>query len=126
MVYSNYECSSAFCLSMTFCSLLRMAWWPSTGKELSSWLSALAVLILCSLNCLCSFPIWCPGQDVDFSSYRFLIVAYSSTFQIIETDRGTPNTPCVELDSCLIEKVSNLPFVPGASQPDVKSNNNKH
>ena len=62
---------------------------------------------------------------MDFSCYRFLIVAYSSTFQIIETDRGTPNTPCAELDSCLI--VSNLPFVPGASQPDVNNNNNnKH
>ena len=35
----------------------RIAWWPSTGKELSRRLSALAVFILCHLGCVCSFPI---------------------------------------------------------------------
>ena len=38
----------------------------SAGKELSSWLSTLAFLILCRLNCMCSFPIWYLGQDVEF------------------------------------------------------------
>ena len=68
MVYSNCQCSSTFCLSMTFCPFyLELAWWPSAGKELlSSWLSALAILILCHLNCMCSFPVWCLGQDVVF------------------------------------------------------------
>ena len=32
-----------------------------------SWLSALAVLILYRLNCMCSFPIWCLGQDVELN-----------------------------------------------------------
>ena len=36
------------------------------GKELCSWLSTLAVFILCCLNCMCPFPIWCLGQDVEF------------------------------------------------------------
>ena len=42
----------------------RNEWWPSAGKELSSGLSA--CFILCSLNCLYSFPVWCLGQDVAF------------------------------------------------------------
>ena len=46
--------------------LFRIAWWPSAGKELSSWISAVAVLISCSLKGMCSFPIWCLGQDVEF------------------------------------------------------------
>ena len=33
--------------------------------DISSWLSALAILILCRLNCMCYFPIWCLGQDVE-------------------------------------------------------------
>ena len=49
------------CLYVLF-FLFRIAWWPSAGF----WLSALAVLILCRLNCMCSFPVWCPGQDVEF------------------------------------------------------------
>ena len=38
MVHSIYHCSFAFVLSLTFCSLFALcgiAWWPSTGKELS-------------------------------------------------------------------------------------------
>ena len=46
--------------------LFMIAWWPFSGKELSSWLSTLAVYILCRLNCRCPFPIWCLGQDVEF------------------------------------------------------------
>ena len=35
-------------------------------------------------------------------------------FQFVETDRGTPNTACAELDSGLIEEVSDLHLLPGA------------
>ena len=34
--------------------LFRKAWWPPSGKKLSSWLSACAVYILCRQNCMCS------------------------------------------------------------------------
>ena len=44
--------------------LFRIAWWPSAGKELSSWLSDLVGLILCPLNCMSSFPVGCLGQGV--------------------------------------------------------------
>ena len=37
--------------------LSRIARWPSAGKELSSWLSVFATLMLCHLNCMCTFPI---------------------------------------------------------------------
>ena len=47
------------CLGLLFI-WFRIALWPSAGKELSSWLSARAVFILCRLNCTCSFPfgVW--------------------------------------------------------------------
>ena len=35
-------------------------------KELSSRFPAGAVFILCHPNCICSFSIWRPGQDVEF------------------------------------------------------------
>ena len=36
-------------------------------KELISWLSALAVFFYAGpLNCLCSFPVWCLQNDVEF------------------------------------------------------------
>ena len=59
MVYSNCQCSSAFCSSMTFLLILvRIALWPSAGKELSSWLSVCAVSLYAGLNCVCiSFPL---------------------------------------------------------------------
>ena len=38
-------------------TMLRIAWWTSAGKELTSWPSACAVFSLCSLDCLCSFPV---------------------------------------------------------------------
>ena len=37
--------------------LFRIAWWPSAGKELSLWLSACVVFILCCLSCVCFFPV---------------------------------------------------------------------
>ena len=58
--------------------LFRVTWWPAAGKEVSPWLSVRVVFILCRLNCMCSFPVRCPGQDVEF-----LIIALSSTFNII-------------------------------------------
>ena len=62
MFYSNCQCSSAFCLSMTFLFILfRIAGWPSAGKVLSSWLSALTVLIVCRLNCV-PFPFGVQGS----------------------------------------------------------------
>ena len=39
--------------------LFRIARWPSAGKKLFYWLSARVILILCRLNCVCSFPILC-------------------------------------------------------------------
>ena len=45
--YFNCQCSSAFCLSLTYCLLLfRITLWPSAGKELSPWLFTCAVFIL--------------------------------------------------------------------------------
>ena len=35
-----------------------------SGKELTSWLFSLMVSF-CSLNCLCSFPVWCLGKYVE-------------------------------------------------------------
>ena len=46
MLYSNSHFSSAFCLSLTLFILFRIVWWPSVGKELSSWLSACAVYFM--------------------------------------------------------------------------------
>ena len=46
--------------------LFRTAWWLHAGKELSSWLSALAIFSLCRVNCMCSFPIWCLAQGVEY------------------------------------------------------------
>ena len=44
--------------------LFRIIWWPSAEKELSPWLSAPVVFILCCLNRMCSVPVrttgvWC-------------------------------------------------------------------
>ena len=46
--------------------VFRITWWPSPGKELSPWLSACVIFILYRLNCMCSFPVRCLGQDVEF------------------------------------------------------------
>ena len=66
VVYSN---PLSVCLTFLFI-LFRIAWWPSAGKELPFWLSALVVLILTCLNCMCFFPIHCIGSGsiVGFSS----------------------------------------------------------
>ena len=100
--YCPFQCSSSVavsyachCLSAYYLFVLfRIALWSYAGKELSSWLSACAVLLytvlifvflsrvllyyvlivcvpfpsftLCRLNCLCSFPDWCLWQDLEF------------------------------------------------------------
>ena len=48
--------------------LFTIAWWPSAGKELSSWLSALAVLVLKCISDLVS------RAGCEIRLYRFLIV----------------------------------------------------
>ena len=62
MVYFEYYCSSAFCLQSSdfLFLLLRMAWWPSAWKELSSWLSACIVLFYAVLTVRVPFPfgVW--------------------------------------------------------------------
>ena len=63
MVYSNCHCSSHFLFF-----LFMITWWPSAGKDLSSWLSACAVW---HRNCLCSFSVWCRGQNVEFDCIGF-------------------------------------------------------
>ena len=76
MVYSNCQCSSTFCLSVIFCPFYLGQ--PAL-KELSSWRSAHAVLVLCRLNCMCPFPILVSRAGCGIRLYRFLIVAFSST-----------------------------------------------
>ena len=44
MIYSNRQCSSAFCLSLAYCSIYLGK--PSVGKVLSPWLFTCAVFIL--------------------------------------------------------------------------------
>ena len=48
--------------------------------ELTPWLSACPVLLLCGLNCLCSLPygVW-EGYGIRFC--RFLVIAFSSTLR---------------------------------------------
>ena len=50
VVYSNCQFST-FSACLTF----RSFWWPFAGKELSSWLSAYSVFILCRPNWMYSF-----------------------------------------------------------------------
>ena len=48
-------------------------------------------------------------------------IQWKFTFDLkIKNDRETPNIQSIELDSGLIEKVSHLPFLPGASQTDIE------
>ena len=44
VIYSNRQCSSAFCLSLTYCSIYLGK--PSVGKVLTPWLFTCAVFIL--------------------------------------------------------------------------------
>ena len=45
---------------------------------ISSWLSALAVLILCRLNCMFSFPHLASRAECGTGLYRLMSVAFSS------------------------------------------------
>ena len=115
MVYSSCQCLSAFCLPFVFLYiLLRIAWWPSAGKELSSCLSALAVFILCCLDCMRSFPIWCRGQDMEFDCNG----SWSLPFHVLYgTVRICPNTHVFFFFFfCIFQKVSfDLNYVPTLS-----------
>ena len=46
--------------------LLRITLGSSAGKELSPWLSTRAVVTLRRRDCMCSFPVGCLGQDMEF------------------------------------------------------------
>ena len=80
LVYFNGQCSSVLCLSLTVFNVFRITWWPSARKELYPWLSALVDFILYRM---CSFPIGCLGQDVEFgcigswSSLPFIYFAHA-------------------------------------------------
>ena len=71
-------CITASLTIQVFISRLRITVWPSAGKELTSWLSAYAVLLYAPLNCLHSFPIRCLGQDVIVSVPDYCLFIYFS------------------------------------------------
>ena len=76
VVYSDCQHSSAFCLSLNFCSLCLGQ--PDghllgNSRPLSF---PLAMFNLCRLKCMYSFPVCCQGQEL----YRFLIIALLSIF----------------------------------------------
>ena len=79
----NYKCHCLSALSLiVFDSLFvfRIALWPIAGKELTSAFRS-CCFTLCRLNCMCSFPVWSLGQDVEFDcigsslSFRLLIMS---------------------------------------------------
>ena len=60
MDHSICLCASVLFLSDFLFILFRISWWPSARKELSSWLSACAVL-LCAVLIVCvpfPFAVW--------------------------------------------------------------------
>ena len=64
---SRYNCK---CIRISVCLRLlvllhRIDRWPSVGKVLSYWFSMCCFSLYC-LNCLCSFSVWCLGQNVEF------------------------------------------------------------
>ena len=66
-----------------------IALWPSAGKKLTSWLSGHAVLLNAVLVVCVPFPfgVW---DGCGFRLYRFLVIAFSSTFTF-ELPRGKTN-----------------------------------
>ena len=68
MVYSNCLYSSAFCWSLTFVILLRIAWWPFVAKELFSKLSALRLFYFMSSKLCVFLSHLLSGQDVELYS----------------------------------------------------------
>ena len=77
-------CITASLTIQVFISRLRITVWPSAGKELTSWLSAYAVLLYASLNICVPFPFGVWGR---MWLYRFLIIAYSSIFLRTQVSR---------------------------------------
>ena len=67
VVYSNCQCSSAFYLSLTYCSIyLRQPCSHLLGKSCPLGISLMLFLFYCRFNCRCRIHIWCLGQDVEF------------------------------------------------------------
>ena len=67
VVYSNCQYSSVMVVLDLLFNLLRIALWPSVGKELSPWLFSCAVFYFSAvLNVGVPFPFWCLGQDMEF------------------------------------------------------------
>ena len=67
-VYSNCQCSSVFCLSLTYCSI----YFGQTCSHLLEnscplCVSLVLFLFQCRLNCRCCFPVWCLGQNMEFN-----------------------------------------------------------
>ena len=60
--------------------LIRTDWWSSAGKELSSWLSACAVLLYAVITVGISFP---SGAGCGISLYRVLMIAFLSTLLML-------------------------------------------
>ena len=81
MVYPNCYCLSASCWSdgLLIHVLFRIAWWTSAGKELTSWLSACAVLLYAVLIFFVFLSRMVSGEGSGIRLYRFLTIAFSST-----------------------------------------------
>ena len=62
-------------------------WWTSAGKELTTWLSACAVLPYAVLIFCVPFPYGI-GEGGGTRLYRFLTIAFSSTFRPLITVLG--------------------------------------
>ena len=66
------------CLRLLVCLLqFRIAWWPSVGKVVSSWLSACTVLLYFVLSVCVPFPfgVW-GGMWNAIRLYRLLFIAF--------------------------------------------------
>ena len=67
VVHSKCQCSSAFCLSLTYCSIyLGKPCGHLLGKSCPLGFSLVLFWFYCRLNCRCPFPVWCLGQDMEF------------------------------------------------------------
>ena len=86
MVYSDCQCSFAFCWCSTYCKmfiLFRIALWPSAGKELFLWLFICVVLILVPSCLYVSLSHLVFGAEYGIRLYPLLIIVFISTFYIV-------------------------------------------
>ena len=73
--------------------LFRIAFWPSAGKELSSWF-LLVLFLFCAVLIVytCSFPVCCLGQDLEFVSVSdHCLVCYLVFIVIIRHSQDMPD-----------------------------------